>query len=488
MVEEEKLEVPQKYFDLLPESIKYAESNNILLQIKNSLLWLFYLYDLPKEERDRIIQELLRIDYQARLNLYPGLDPVGVFLYFQTGYENIISSIRRILKRLDQYKITHPGLIATSLYSAWVQPYTINENEYKLLVEIVRNPKGSFREWSKNTKLSLAGVKYAFDRLKKKMFLRIYSMVNFNAIKLKHYLIHISRIHNDRLRNLIKDAFLKNLWCRSVSWFASDPSSLFISLTIPSHTRCIKTVLDNMKVFRDFGEVNIYEINERFSSYNLTAYDPRTGWNFSSNTWIMFSFSETLESCLDYLKQINFVHRLTYTNLPGFRLSKGDLYIIAGLARDYRLKITMLSEITGYSLSTISKKKRELVEKKILYPVTFIANIGLSSSLALLWEKSSEDLEYLIYASAELPYVVGYKMKKIYPTTSGDYLLLFIWLPGKVSWDFIQNFSELGKEIGLKEVFYEYMGPSSFTIDRFIHRWDEDRCVWRWSRDDFKFI
>ena len=52
-------------------------------------------------------------------------------------------------------------------------------------MEIVRNPGGSLREWSRNTKLSLAGVKYAFDKLKKKLLLRIYSRINFGALKLK---------------------------------------------------------------------------------------------------------------------------------------------------------------------------------------------------------------------------------------------------------------------------------------------------------------
>jgi len=487
MVEKGKLQVPPKYFNMLPEPLKHAEHDNILIQLRNSLVWLFYLYDLPKEKRDKVIQELLRIDYQTKLNLYPGLDPLGIFLYFQTGYEELISSIKEVLKRINQYKITHAGLIATSLYSAWIQPSIINENEYKLLVEIVRNPKGSFRDWSKNTKLSLAGVKYAFDRLKKKLLLRIHSLINFNAIKLKHYFVHIDNILNDQIKGIIRETFLRKHWCRSVWWFASNPNALFISLTIPSHTRCIQNFLNNIKFFRDFGNVSVYEIEEMFSSYNLTAYDPRTGWNFSPSAWTMFSLSGTSKEYIDYLKQISFIHRFSYTTLSDYKFSKGDLYIIAGLCRDFRLKATMLSEISGYSLPTVSKKKKEFVEKNIIYPLSHIGNIGLSSSVTLLWQGEPEDLEYLIYASAELPYVIGYRMKKVYPA-AGNFLLLFVWLPGTVSWDFIQNFSEIGREIGLREVFYEYKGPYSFTIDRFIHRWDEERQIWKWEKEDFEFL
>jgi len=487
MVEEEKLEVPPKYFNMLPEPLKHVGNDNTLIQLRNSLVWLFYLYDLSKEKRDKIIQDLLRIDYQTKLNLYSGLDPLGIFLYFQTGCNKVISAIKRILRRIDQYKITHPGLIATSLYSVWIQPSTLSENEYKLLVEIVRNPKGSFRDWSKNTKLSLAGVKYAFDKLKEKLLLRIYSLKNFNALKLKHYFIHVSEIYTDEVKKMIKDAFLRNPWCRSTWQFASHPNSLFISLTIPSHTRCIQTFLDNVKPLQQMGNINIYEVKEMFSSYNLTSYDPKNGWNFSPSVWTMFSLSKTSEDYLDYLKQISFIHRITYRNLPDFKFSKGDLHIIAGLSRDFRLKASMLSEISGYSLPTVSRKKREFVEKGIIYPLSYISNIGLSSSVALLWEVPFETLEYLMYASAELPYVIGYRMRKVYPV-SGDYLLLFIWLPGTVSWDFIQNFSEIGKEFGLKDVFYEYKGSYSFTIDRIIYRWDEVKQVWRWSEDDFQFI
>jgi len=173
--------------------------------------------------------------------------------------------------------------------------------------------------------------------------------------------------------------------------------------------------------------------------------------------------------------------------LPNFSFSKGDLYIIAGLSRDFRIKSTILSQITGYSLPTISKKKKEFVEKGILYPLPHIGNIGLLSSFALLWKGDFEDLEYLIYISAELPYVVGYRMEQIYPTT-GNFLLLFIWLPGTVSWDFIHNFSELGKEIGLQKVFYEYKGSYSYTIDRFIYRWDEDKRIWKWYENDLVFL
>jgi len=487
MVEKGKLEIPPKYFDMLPEPLKHAEHDNTLIQLRNSLVWLFYLYELPKEKRDKTIQELLKKDYQTKLNLYPGLDPLGIFLYFQTGYKEIISSIKEVLKRIKQYKITHAGLIATSLYSAWIQPSTINENEYKLLVEIVRNPKGSFREWSKNTKLSLAGVKYAFDRLKKKLLLRIYSPINFNAIKLKHYFLHIADINNDQIKGMIKEIFLRNPWCRSVWWFASDPNALFISLTVPSHIRCIQNFLSNAERFQNYGNVNIYEIEEIFSSYNLTAYDPRVGWNFSPSAWTMFSFSGTSKDYLDYLKKINIIHRLPYTTLSDYKFSKGDLYIIAGLSRDFRIKTTILSEISGYSLPTVSKKKKEFVEKKIIYPLSHIVNIGLSSSVALLWEGELKDLEYLIYASAELPYVIGYRMKRVYPVV-GNFLLLFVWLPGTVSWDFIQNFSEIGKEIGLREVFYEYKGPYSFTIDRFIHRWDEERQIWKWNKEELEFL
>jgi len=487
MVEEEKLEIPQKYFDLLPESIRYASNDSALIQLRNSLLWLFYLYDLPKEKRDKIIQELLKIDYQTKLNLYPGLDPLGIFLYFQTGYEDIILSIKKILKRVNQYKISHPGLIITSLYSAWVQPYTVNENEYKLLVEIIRNPGGSFREWSKNTKLSLAGVKYIFDRLRKKVLLRIHSLINYNAIKLKHYFVRIANIRSDAIKGMIEETLLRNLWCRSVWWFASDPSTLFISLTIPLHARCTQEFLTNIKLFQEFGNVYVYEIKEMFSSYNLTAYDPKTGWNFSPSAWTMFSFSENSMEYLDYLKQITFVHRFPYNTLSNFKFSKGDLRIIAGLSRDFRLKVTMLSEISGYSLPTVSKKKKEFVEKNIIYPLPYIGNIGLSSSVALLWEGEPRDLEYLIYASAELPRIVGYKMKEVYPNT-GSFLLLFVWLPGTISWNIVRSFSEIGKEIGLKELFYEYKGHYSYTIDRFIHRWNEEKQIWEYRKEDFVFL
>jgi len=487
VVEEGKLEIPQKYFDLLPEPIKYAENNNALIQIRNSLAWLFYLCDLPKRERDKIIQELLKSDYRTKLNLHPELDAIGIFLYFQTEYEKIISSIKRILKRISQYKITHPGLIITSLYSTWVQPYTLSEHEYKLLVEIVRNPRGSFREWSKNTKLSLAGVKYTFDRLKRKLFLRINCLINFNALKLKHVFVRISGIYNNRLKKMTMETFLENIWCRSVWWFASNPDTLFVSLTIPSHTRCVYNFLEYIKSFSDIGNVDVYEVREMFSSYNLSAYNPKTGWNFSPSAWTMFSFSQTSEDYLGYLKQISSIRRLAYTNLHNFKFSKGDLYIISGLFRDFRLKTTILSNISGYSLPTVSKKKREFVEKGILCPDTFVVNIGLSNSIALLWEKSSEEIEYLIYASAELPRIIGYKMEKIFPSP-GTYLMLFTWLPGIVSWDFIQHFSELGREVGLREVYYEYKGPGSFSIDRFIHRWDGKRQVWKWKNGNFQII
>lgn len=479
MVEAGELRIPSKYLNFLPEILQYPENENTLIKLRNSLLWLFYLYDLPKEKRDNVIQELLKIDYLTKLNLYKDFDPIGIFLYFQPGYEKIISSIKKILRRINQYKITHPGLIITSLYSVWVQPCTLSDNEYKLLVEIVRNPKGSFREWSNKINLSLAGVKYAFDRLKKKLFLRIYSRVNFGALKLKHISVRISGVYSNKLKELIKDTFLRIIWCRSVWWFASDPDTLFISLTIPSHARCVQHFLEYIKSFADIGKMEIYEVKEMFSSYNLSAYDPRTGWNFSPSTWTMFSFSETSEDYLDYLKQINFVHRVTYTNLPGFKFSREDLRIISGLSKDFRLKTTILSDISGYSLPTVSKKKKEFVDKGIIQPVPFITNIGLNSSIALLWERPSEDIEYLIYASAELPYIVGYKMEKIFPP-SGTCLLLFTWLPGTVSWDFIQHFSEFGREIGLREVYYEYKGSGSFPIDRFIHYWDEKRQIWKW--------
>ena len=487
MVEEEKLEVPQKYFDLLPESIRYASNDSTLIQLRNSLLWLFYLYDLPKEERNKIIQELLKIDYLTKFNLYKNFDPLGIFLYFQPGCKKIISSIKKILKRIDQYKITHPGLIITSLQSVWVQPYTLNENEYKLLVEIVRNPKGSFREWSKRTKISLASVKYAFDRLKKKLFLRIWSQINFNAIKLSHFFVYAERIYNDELKKMIKDMFLKKPWCRSVWWFVSHPNSLFASLTIPSYTRCCNMFLNGVKALEEITPVKTYEIREFFLSYNFTAYDPKSGWNFSPSAWTMFSFSKKSEDYLEYLKEVSSIHRVPYAKLSDFNFSKGDLYIIAGLSKDFRVKSTILSQISGYSLPTISKKKREFVKKGVLCPLPHIGNIGLHSSFALLWKGSIEDLEYLIYISAELPYVVGYRMKQIYPTT-GNFLLLFIWLPGTVSWDFIHNFSELGREIGLQEVFYEYKGSYSFTIDRFIYRWDEGKRIWKWKESDLIFL
>ncbi|MHA1582326.1 MAG: hypothetical protein ACTSYM_07540 [Candidatus Baldrarchaeia archaeon] len=487
MVEEEKLEVPQKYLDLLPDPIKYASNDNTIVQLRNSLLWLFYLYDLPKEERDKIIQELLKIDYLTKLNLNKNFDPIGIFLYFQPGYKEIILSIKKVLKRIEQYKITHSGLIITSLQSAWVQPYTLNENEYKLLVEIIKNPKGSFREWSRETKISLAGVKYAFDRLKEKLLLRIRSQINFNAIKLNYFLVYVKNIYNTELKKMIGDTFLKKPWCRSVCWFASDPNSLFASLTIPSYTRCYNTFLSGVKALEEITPVEIYEIKEFFSSYNLTSYDPKSGWNFSPSTWTMFSFSEKSSDYLEYLKEVSSIHRVSYMKLPNFSFSKGDLYIIAALSRDYRIKSTILSQITGYSLPTISKKKKEFVERGILYPLPHIGNIGLLSSFALLWKGDIEDLEYLIYISAGLPYVVGYRMEQIYPTT-GNFLLLFIWLPGTVSWNFIHNFSELGREIGLQKVLYEYKGSYSYTIDRFIYRWDEDKRKWRWNKNDLVFL
>jgi len=480
MVEEEKLEIPQKYFDLLPEPIRYAQNDTTLIQIRNSLAWLFYLYELPKERREEIFQELLKIDYITKLNLYPGFDPVGVFLYFQTNREEIVQSVRKVLKRINQYKITHPGLITTSLYSVWVQPHILNENEYKLLVEIARNPGGSLREWSKNTKLSLAGVKYVFDRLKKKLFLRIFARINFGALKLKHIIVRISEIYNDELKEKIKEAFLRIIWCRSTWWFASDPNTLFVSLTIPSHTRYVKHFLRFIESFTNIGNVDVYEVKEVFSSYNLSSYDPKTGWNFSPSTWTMFFLSERSEDYLDYLKRTSFIHKITYTNLTDFKFSKGDLQIIYGLSKDFRLKRTILSNISGYSLPTVSKKKKEFVKKGIICPVPYITNIGLNSSVALLWERASEDLEYLIIVSAGLPYTVGYKMEKIYPF-SGSYLLLFTWLPGVVSWDFIQHFSELGREIGLKEIYFEYKGFGTFLIDRFIHCWNEKRQTWDWK-------
>ncbi len=487
MVEEEKLEVPQKYFDLLPDPIKYTKNNNTLTQLRNSLLWLFYLYDLPKEKRDEIIRELLKTDYITKLNLYPGFDPLGIFLYFRTGYENIISSIKRVLRRINQYKITHPGLIVTSLYSVWIQPSVINENEYKLLVEIIRNPSGSLREWSKNTKISLAGVKYAFDRLKKKLLLRIWSQINFNAIKLKHYIVRISEIHNETIEKEIGEIFLKNIWCRSVFSFASEPYSLFISLTVPSHVRCTHRFLENIKLFEDIGSVEVYEVREVFTSYNFTAFNPKTGWHFSPSSWTSFFLSRTLEDYLDYLRQVNSIHRISYNEIPNLKFSRGDLYIIAGLSRDFRLKPTILSKISGYSLPAVSKKKKDFVKKGIIRPFPYIVNIGLSSSAAILWRGAHKILECLMHASSELPYTIGYRIKKIYPT-AGDYLLTFTWLPGTVSWDLIQNFSEIGKEYGLEEFFYERKGPGSFTIDRFIYRWNEEKQVWQWSEKDFNFL
>jgi len=487
MVEKEKLEVPQKYFDLLPEPIKYISDDNELIQLRNSLLWLFYLYDLSKEEREKIIQTLLKTDYLTTLNLYKDFDPLGIFLYFQPGYEKIVLSVKKILKRINQYKITHPGLIVTSLYSVWVQPYTLNENEYKLLVEIIRNPKGSFREWSKKTNISLATVKYAFDRLKKKLFLRIWAQINFNAIKLRHFFVYAERIRSNELKNMIKNTFLKTPWCRSVWWFASHPQTLFTSLTIPSYTRCYNVFLNSIKVLEDITPVEIYEIREIFLSYNLTAYDPKNGWNFPSSSWNMFSFSKVPEDYLEYLKEVSPVHRISYTRLHNFNFSKKDLHIIACLSRDFRIKSTLLSQISGYSLSTISKKKKDFVEKGVIYPLPHIGNIGLHSTLALLWKGEIEDLEYLTYTATELPYIIGYRMKKVYPTT-GDFLLLFVWLPGTGSWDFIHNFSELGKEVGLQKVFYEYKGTSSFTIDRFIHYWDEEKKIWKWNKDGLLFF
>ena len=194
----------------------------------------------------------------------------------------------------------------------------------------------------------------------------------------------------------------------------------------------------------------------------------------------MFSFSEESEDYLDYLKQTCFVNRIAYTNPLHFKFSKRDLHIISGLSKDFRLKPTILSNISGYSLPTVSKKKKEFVKKGLICPVPHITNIGLNSSIALLWKRSPKDIEYLIYASTELPYIIGYRMERIFPFP-GTHLLLFVWLPGTVSWDFIQQFSEFGREIGLKGIYYEYKGAGSFPIDRFVHLWNEQRQIWKWN-------
>ena len=487
MVEVEKLSIPPIYFDLLPTSLQEENKNTTLIQIKNSLLWLFYLYDLQKDKRDRVIKELLKIDYMTQLNLHPEFDPLAFFLYFQERCKELILSIKKNLKRIDKYEIKHPGLIIASIYSAWPQPGILTENEYKLLREIVKNPAGSFREWSKNAGISLAGVKYSFDRLKKKVMLRIWSQINFTSIKLRNYLVMFSGIQNEDEVEFLKEKCLRNIWCTTVFSFASHPNSLFVSITIPSHTRCINTFLNSMKTFQELENVIVYEKNETFLSYNFTSYDPKTGWNFSPLTWIMFSLSDASKDYMEYLKKINTMHRIPYENAHHLNFSKKDLYIIAALSRDFRIKTTALSEISGYPLPTVSKKKKDFVKKKIIYPLPCIANIGLSSSISLLWEISNKDVEYILHALSELPYVIGYRMREIYPSKR-NYLMTFLFLPGTVSSRLIKNLREIGEHYGLKELFYERKGPGSFTIDRFINRWDEKRQNWLWYESDFEFL
>ena len=481
-----KFNIPSRYFNTLPESLREAKEEE-LIQLRNSILWILYLNDLREEKRRAILEKMLkyRAHIEKELKTHPALNPAVVFLILpKKERQTLVSHIRDVLKKIEHHKTITTRLLLNLIGYIWDKHLTFSENEYRFLLELSKNPAGSFREWSRNTGLSLSGIKKIYEKLRKKISLRIISMVNFNALKLKHYFIHVRNIHRREFSEELKNSFMKLFWNRSVMRFASDPKVLTISMLIPSHGKCIRNFIKNIHLLEKTKKIKIdvYEVKEIFKSYNFSIFDPKVGWRFSPNEW-----KNLVERNVEELNRFNSIsiHRMIYTTIPDFKLSKEDLRLISMLNMDFRIGNTVLKEVLKQSPSFISRRKKEFLEKGILIPV-FDTAINLPNDVLIICEGSSETLDKVFYSSLYLPFVIGYRAKDIFSNT--NLLFLYIRLHSATIWDFIQICKELKKKIGLKEIYYEYQGTYCRSLDRFIERWDEEKQHWIWYTEDFKLM
>jgi len=476
-----KWKIPLKYFKMLPESLRTGD-DEFIVRLRNSILWFFYLYDLSREEREKIIKELLKIDYLKELKLVHRMDPVGIFLYFsQKKLDKIRSWMGSILEKAKQYKrIQNPRLLFLSYLSIFTSENPIiTENEKKLLVEIARNPAGSLRKWSKNIGLSLSGTKKIYERLREKSVFRIPSILNYAALKLKHYFIRISGVR-EHGKKLLKEKFQKIIWCRSTFGVASNPNLFFISLTVPAHSKCISFLLETLEDFERFGNITVYEVEKNSTSTNLSLYSVKDGWKISLDDWITFSskFRHTPSEWTEFIHKVSNVRKLT----SDVKLFKGDLYIISNLYKNFTMDINILSEVSGYSPRIVQKKKQDFLKRKIVVPYLYPIIKGIDNEAIIVFDEKN-DFDYLIEIFAYFPLVFGYKLRDIFSGKHSSFL--YVKLCGSILWDFIRVCNVHRKKLGIKEIYYEYQGTYSKALDGFVNYWNEKKQHWNWSEEDF---
>ncbi|OYT26512.1 MAG: hypothetical protein B6U95_07365, partial [Thermofilum sp. ex4484_82] len=319
-----------------------------------------------------------------------------------------------------------------------------------------------------------------YEKLRKKTAFRLYSLINFAALKLKHYFVRISGA-NVREQKMLKEKVQQVPWLRSVFGFASDPNILFITFTIPAHAKCVKVFFEMADKFERFGHVKIYETSKLATSVNLHRYDPKVGWKSYSDNWLDPLFNSGKKS----FGWEEFIHIVSYTKIFDLYLSKKDIDIIKCLQRDLRMNEKILSETSGYPLSIVKKRKKEFLKRNVIVPSIHLMVRGLEGDATLFFDEKY-DYNNLVKIFSELPAATTYKLKDV---ISGEYLImLHVKLSGSIFWNVIKTFNNYKEKIGLKDVYYEYRGTYSFVIDRFADRWNEKKQHWNWSEEDFLIL
>jgi len=466
----DKLKVPEKYYDVLPEFLRGENLSEELTRFRNSILWCLYLYDLSEEERKRVIKKLLELN----IEFLPNFDPIQTILGGKRKAEIFVQLLKEFLqkaKRIKKIPSTH--LAVSSIYDKFNEKFfhPFSKKEYKVLTAICKNPLISFRDLAKKTGFSVSGVRKIYLKIRDR--LRFTSMINLHALKLRHLTLIISGLSKHEEEHL-KNQFMKSVWLRTIYSFASNPELLVVSVNVPNDVKFLKEFLRGIKSLEKLWKIELYDVSTICFISNLSLYNPKKMWEFNPEKLILRRLKSDEDTCIRCVK---------YFSISDLKLSREDLYIIESLLREPRIGIEILTDLpTNTSTSTWIKRRRDFFNKKILVPTILILDPRLKHDGILITE-SQEKLTALKRLFLSFPYIFLYNMQKIYPNTCNA-LLVYYRVPAGTIWRFLQVLNNVKKKLNIKKIYYEYQGIGSYSFRRFLHRWDEEKQQWVWCKED----
>ncbi|OYT30488.1 MAG: hypothetical protein B6U95_00145 [Thermofilum sp. ex4484_82] len=471
MMAKDELKIPSKYYMLLPEALKKENLSELEEQLKNSILWCFYLNDLSEEERKTIMQKVLL----SNIRFFPRFDPVQICLFNEKRRERILQRLKEVLKKIKNYG----NILDVQHYISQIHGYLAREdnnitklshNESVILREVSKNPTISLRQLARKVGLSVSGARKIYLALKSKI--RFSCLLNPHALKLRHFILLYQKLTKSKTIPF-REKLMTNVWVRTAYDFSSDPETLFTSVYIPNDVKIIKKFLKSVKKAEKYCKVEVYDVKEYRCSFNM-SYLKNGVWRFDARNWLLNMEQRSI------LTEDTYTFSVKYFPVD-VKLTKDDLVLIECLLRDSRMEIEKLKIfLPNLSISEISRKKTMFIDKKIVVPYVFLNFLGAQlDNDGLLLLESSKELEFQKQIMSLLPCSFIVDARKVYPNTCNT-LFVFFQITPQSFWNFFKICNSKKDELNIKKMFYESRRIGTRSITLLFDRWDEEKQQWKW--------